>query len=187
MKVLFTGRKAHLTLPLKSFTEEKLGKLERLFDGIHDAHVILTLEKHRRLAEIVLKTRHSTFSARADTTDFRDSVGECVDRLVAQTRKHHERLVKEAKRRGARAVRRGAGAVPPAAEAGAPISATGNEAPTVVRLGRIPVKPMSVQEAVLQARGSRDPFVVFRNAESLQVSILVRREDGEYGLFEAEA
>src|SRR5438093_96472 len=103
MTILFTGRKADLTPDLKDFAEKKLAKLGRLFGDGLDVHVILTLEKHRHLVEIVAKARMATLTARANAAEFPDSLGLCVDRLLVQARKRHGRIAEERKRRARRA------------------------------------------------------------------------------------
>ncbi len=179
MTILYTGRQADLTDGLKTYTEKKLGKLERFLDGLHDAHVVLKAEKHRRLAEIVIKTRAATLTARGEAADFRDSIGLCADRLLAQAKRHHERLATERKRAGMRASPRSPGE-------GAALPAPGDH-PAIVRMGAIPAKPMSLEEALLQVGRSSDPVLIFRNAESQNVSVLFRRSDGRFGLLEEEA
>jgi putative sigma-54 modulation protein len=184
MTILFTGRKAHLTPSLKEFTEDKLARLDRLLGDALDAHVILSQERHRQVAEVVVKVRHATFTAKAEAADARDSLGACIDRLVVQARKHRERARKERKRQGAKISSRRLTARSP--ELAAPAAAGGN-GPGVIRSGRVPAKPMSVDEAVIQARGSKVPYVVFRNAESQQLAVLFRRPDGRFELVETEA
>ena len=56
--------------------------------------------------------------------------------------------------------------------------------PTVVQTERYPVKPMYVDEAVLQMEMSPRQFVVFLNAQTQKINILHRRKDGSYGLME---
>lgn len=182
MTILFTGRQADLSDGLKTFTEKKLAKLERFLDSLQDAHVILKAEKHRRLAEIIIKTRVATLTARGEAADFRDAIGISADRLLAQAKRHHERLAKERKRAGMRASPRG---VETAAPGGA--SPAAGDHPAVVRMGSIPAKPMSLEEAILQAGRSPDPVLVFRNVESQTVAVLFRRADGRFGLVEEEA
>ena len=80
MTILFTGRQADLSDGLKSFTEKKLVKIERFLDGLQDAHVVLKAEKHRRLAEVVVKTRAATLTARGESADFRGAILERAKR-----------------------------------------------------------------------------------------------------------
>ena len=184
MMIVYTGRQADLTDALKAFTEKKLAKLERFLNGSEDAHVILKVEKHRHLAEIVVKGWNSPLTARAETSDFRDSIGLCADRLLAQAKRQRERLSKERKRRGMRGTPRRPEMIP---AGGPPLVAPGDDRPAVVRMGVIPAVPMTVEEAARQADRSPEPFLVFRNAESRLVAVLFRRADGRFGLIEEEA
>jgi len=188
MKIVFTGRKADLSDSLKTFTEKKLSKIERILGPNPQAHVVLTLEKHRHRSEIVVNARTATLTARADAADFRDSVAQCVERLLAQAKKYRGRLRQRSRREGARHPKRGAAVVAAGILAGAERSVgsspDGND---IVRMGRVPVKPMTVEEAMLLARDARDAFFVFRDAESLQISVIFRRADGRFGIVEAEA
>lgn len=183
MKILFTGRKAHLTPTLKAFTEGKLVKLEKVLGDILDAHVVLKREKHRQAAEIVVKAKTRTLAAKCEAADFTDAVTACVDRLLAQARKHADRRNSRRKGRGPWESPRRTLA---AAEA-APEAVTAEVAPEVVRMGRIPVRAMSVREALLRARDAEGPVLVFRDLASQQVAVLYRRPDGQYGLVETEA
>jgi putative sigma-54 modulation protein len=60
-------------------------------------------------------------------------------------------------------------------------------APEVIRSRRVPAKPMSVEEAVMQMDLTNNEFFVFRNAATETLSVIYRRKDGNYGLIEAEA
>ena len=183
MKVLFTGRKTRIGRSLKVFTEEKLAKIDRVLDAILDTHVILTLEKHSCLAEIIFKARTVTLTARGKGHTFQDAVMMCVDRLMARAKKHHDRIRERRKRGRERTVPRRL--APGRGKRRA--SGAGDERDGVVRMGRVPAKPMSVTEALLQARGSADPFVIFLNEESQQIAVIYKRSDGRFGLVEPEA
>jgi putative sigma-54 modulation protein len=184
MRILFTGRKAHLTPELKSFVETKLAKLERVLDEILDVHVVLEREKHRHLVEIMVKERATTLTARAVGDEFLDAIGPCVDRLLAQAKKHTGRQQTRRKGRGAwksprRVVRESGPEGLPAEEAVA------GQAPAVVRMGRVAVRAMSLREALLRAE-ENGPIVVFRDPASKEVGVIFRRPDGQFGLLEME-
>lgn len=182
MTILFTGRKAHLTEDLKKFAGAKLSKLERVLDDILDVHVILQREKHRHVAEIVARSTSATLTAKAVGTEFRDALGVCVDKLIAQAKKHSGRLQTRRQGRGAWTAsgrKAGVAVEPPAPPQEAAIA--------VVRMGRVAVKPMSVDEAALEVQKDRRPVVVFRNAESKEVAVIFRMADGQFGMLEMEA
>jgi putative sigma-54 modulation protein len=54
----------------------------------------------------------------------------------------------------------------------------------VVKSERYPVKPMFVDEAVLQLEMSTKQFLVFLNARSSRMNVLYRRKSGDFGLIE---
>ncbi|HZE87958.1 MAG TPA: ribosome-associated translation inhibitor RaiA [Verrucomicrobiae bacterium] len=191
MKLVITGRHIEITPALKSFTREKIAKLDRWVDEVMEVHAILVVEKHRHVAELVVHGRHLTLSARGASADMYASIGTCIDRLEKQARKKKEMHV--AKRR-----RPAAGVEPaPAAEdrpvrrkaaKGARASAgdADSGAPRIVRSETFSKKPMSVEEAALQVREAGLEFVVFRNERTQEVNVIYRRKDGSFGLIEPE-
>src|SRR5262245_37681046 len=90
MTIEFTGRKVEITPTIRRFTEDKLKKLTKLLDGSVETHVILTVEKHRHSAEIVVHTRHETLSASETTSDLYASIGKVLEKIGRQAKKHKE-------------------------------------------------------------------------------------------------
>jgi putative sigma-54 modulation protein len=187
MPILFTGRKTDLTPGLKEFAEAKLAKLARLLGDEPDAHVVLKREKHRHLAEIVARSRVGTLTARGDAGDVRDALRVCLDRALAQARKQRARVARERKRRAMQGSPRRAAGRPARTARWSPASQSDDDRPLVVPTQRIPVKPMSVEEAALMMQVSPDPFLVFHNAESQRIAVMFRRSDGRFGLIEPES
>ena len=58
--------------------------------------------------------------------------------------------------------------------------------PKVVKTKRFDMKPMDVEEAILQMELLRHNFFVFMNADSEDLNVLYKRKDGNYGLIEPE-
>ena len=182
MTIVFTGRKADLTTGLKALAEKKLSKLERILHESPDVHVILTQEKHRHIVEILVRARVGKLTARGQAAVMREALGEAIERILAQGRKHHEKMARGRKRRSMRESARGGDLA-----LAAPDGGRGEpDGPAIVPMGRVPVKPMSVEEALLLMQDSPHPFLVFRDADSQQVSVIFRRRDGHFGLIEPE-
>jgi len=179
MDIAYTGRKASLTPALKAAAEGRLEKLQKVLGDILDARVILTREKHRQVAEIVVKARTRTLTAKGVAAEFTEAIGAAADRLMAQARRYSDR--RTARRKGAAPWKESGGDI----AALAPVDAL--RAPEVVRLGPFRAVPMSVREALSRARDEEPEVLVFRDLASQQVSVLYRRGDGQYGLVETEA
>ncbi|WP_005032044.1 ribosome hibernation-promoting factor, HPF/YfiA family [Holophaga foetida] len=88
MKVNFTGRHVEVTDALRSFSQERLEKMATYLDDIIDVHVTVSVEKHRHLAEVSLKTRTSDFLASAETDDMYASLAQALEKLETQAHKH---------------------------------------------------------------------------------------------------
>jgi len=179
MTIVYTGRKAGLTPALKRVAEARLEKLEKVLGDILDARVILTREKHRQVAEIIVKAKNRTLTAKVEAPDFADAIGAAGERLLAQARRHSDRRTNRRRGRGPWKPQRRAASV------AAPVD-TLAALPEVVRLGSFRVRAMSVQEALLRARDEEPEVLVFRDPASEQVAFLYKRPDGQYGLVETE-
>jgi putative sigma-54 modulation protein len=176
MKVEFTGRNFTLSPAIKKHTHEQLKKLDSVLNNALKAHVILSVEKHRRhVAEIVINWHERAFTGTADTTDMYVSVSQAVDRLRRQIlkvkgkiidRKHHAPAVSEV-----------------APSPLSPVAASVSEA-RIIRSRRYPIKPMTPEEARLRVEESDEQFLVFRDAETDRIGVLYKRKDGNYGLIE---
>jgi putative sigma-54 modulation protein len=173
MRIEYTGRQTDVPAAVRKLAERRIQKLSRILGGITTAHVILTLDKHRQGAEVSVHSSHMDLSATEVTGDLVASVSTALDKLERQAARHLGRL-RRGKRKGST----------PREEWGA---SGGPREPRVIRSRRSALKPMTVDEAVLEARLSADGFVVFRDAKTERVTVLYRRKDGNLGLIEPEA
>lgn len=178
MHIDFTGRQVEVGPDLQRYTQQRLRKIIRLLGEQFGLHVILTAEKHRRIAELTLKFRHHTVVGVEETSDIRTSINGAVDKLARQSVRLLERR-RTSKRRPkpTTAVRLndlGTGRVD-------------HEEHRIVHSERIPLKPMSVEEAIDALDRSRAGAVVFRNPDSERVNVIYHRPDGHLGLIEPES
>jgi putative sigma-54 modulation protein len=88
MKVIFTGRHVEVSEALRTFAEERFQKMIPYLDDIIDVHVTLSVEKHRHMAEVSVKTRGGDFLASTETDDMYASLSQALDKLETQAHKH---------------------------------------------------------------------------------------------------
>lgn len=179
MTIEYTGRSTQVPEQLKALAERKLQKLARVLRGITHVHVILSADKHRKIAEVSVHSPHLDLSATEQSAELATSLATVLDKLTRQAQRHSARL-RERKRRAAPPAK----AAPAGPQAGGPEA---DRAPRVIRSRRFQVKPMTIEEAALEVGQSQDGLVVFRDADSEQVSVLYKRRDGNLGLIEPEA
>ena len=177
MRINFTGRQLAITPDLRQYAEERLQTFTRLLQDRWHVHVILTAEKHRRIAEITLKFRDHVLVGIAETADARSSIAGALGKLKRQA----VRLVKKRSSRKRRPR--------PAAAVLLNILRPGGtdlEDRQILETERIPIKPLTIEEAVNSLDSMRQGVVVFRNPETERVNVLYRRGDGHLGLIEPE-
>lgn len=176
MKITYTARKVNLRDNFKERVEKKLKKFDKIFSDEAQAFVVVTLDKSSQTVEITIKDNHMVYRAEKTMPEMNDALDKCVDVLGRQLRKNKARLEKRLR----------SGSLD---ELVAPV----DEAPieeddfTVVRTKTIPVKPISVDEAILQMNMVGHKFYMFTNAETGDVNVVYARDDGAYGLLIPEA
>jgi putative sigma-54 modulation protein len=179
MKIDFTGRQTEISAELRRFAERKLAKLGRLLPSVTRAHVILTADKHRQVAEVSVHSRQLDLAAVEVTANAQRSVANAIEKLLRQVEKQRTR---RRARKGSASPRLAALATPVE-----PRSGTLDGGPRVIRSRRTAVKPMTLDEAALEMDGRSEGVLVYRDAATERVAVLFRRKDGNLGLIEPEA
>jgi putative sigma-54 modulation protein len=176
-----TGRHISITDAIKDYAERKIEGLHLDYPRMIEAHVILDVEKYRHNAEVVLVCgNHITIEASAETSDMYASIDQVVARIAQQMRKYKTKIMRQHRPRHQK--------VRHIEEHVLSIDETFEEIeesePSVIHTEKYPVKPMFVDEAVLQLEMSSRQFVVFLNAKTEKVNVLYRRKDDDFGLIE---
>jgi putative sigma-54 modulation protein len=182
-EIKVTGRHVAVTDAIVDYARKKVESLHLDYPRIIDAQVILDVEKYRHIAEVLLHcSNHITIDASAETSDLYASIDEAVGKIAQQMRKHKTKIMRQHRPR--RAQTRMIEEQILADEIAEEEPNNGSE-PLVVRTEKYPVKPMFVDEAVLQLQmNTAQQFVVFLNAKSEKVNVLYRRKQGNFGVIE---
>ncbi len=179
MNITVIGRKCTIRDSFKERAEKKLAKIDRFFDTDAEAKVTATVEKRSQTVEVTVNNRGMIFRAEARAENMNEALDTCVDLLIRQIRKNKTRVEKKIK-------------TDAFDEAVAAAAQDSGETVTeeidfeLVRRKQIPLKPQTVEEAILQMNMLGHSFYMFVNAESDKVSVVYGRKDGGYGLLEAD-
>ena len=169
MNITVVGRKCTPRDSFKERADKKLAKLDKFFGDEANAKVTATVEKKFQTVEVTVDNNGMFFRAQAKAENMNDALDECVDLLIRQIRKNRTKL--EKRFRG--------GTIPEMGAEDEPEEETQFE---VVRTKVIPLKPQSVEEAILQMNMLGHKFYMFRNSSDGSVALVYSREDGGYGL-----
>ena len=181
--VRVTGRHISVTEAIKAYAGSKIANIHLDYPRIIEAHAILDVEKHRHFAEIILHcSNHITIEASHECDDMYAAIDGVTAKIARQMRKFKTKLLRSHRPHG-KDIKHLEETV---LHVGDAFEQHEDSEPQVIKTERYPVKPMFVDEAVLQLEMSARQFVVFLNAKTEQVSILYRRKDGSYGLIEPQ-
>jgi putative sigma-54 modulation protein len=190
-----TGRHVSVTEAMKEYCRRRLACLHLDYPKIIEVQIIMDVQKYRHTAEVVLHcSNHITLEASAESDDMYVSVDEVVDKIARQMRKYKTRLMRQHRPRK-HTVRHLEETVlrwewvesledSPEANAATGTTETNTSEPSVIQSEKYPVKPMYIDEAVLQIEMSAKQFLVFLNAKTEKVNVIYRRKSGDFGLIE---
>lgn len=191
MKVIYTGRHEELLPKQRQKLETKLGKISKMLDrrGEKEAHVILSKQRFLYRVEITVNAFDHGLVGVATGADLFTAICEACEKLEKQvvtmrtkwrdTHRYNTSKEQPAKEQPT-----------PRAKVAAPATrkktaAAARTSPRVFRVnhgdGR---KPMTLEEAMLEMRDSED-YLVYRDAKTDRVSVLMRRGDGHLDLIES--
>lgn len=189
MDFQFVGQKVDLTDTLKAYARKRVGKLEKFFPDRPDqeitARVKLRVENERQIADLQLNGDGEFFEGKASSPDLYASIDRAVDKLGQQLRKYHDKLTNHRKTNNVNTNREIASKILEFEEE--QNGETEESEPRVIRRNTYQAKPMTVEEAVLQMNSLDYDFFVFTNQVTNDVNVVYKREDGDYGLIEAES
>ena len=174
MKFTFTEKRYEATGDLRAYAEKKIGKLEKFFKNESDAYVTFYSERGRYTAEVTINNNGMFYRVTETTSDMHASIDSAVAAIERQIRKNKTRLE--------RCLREGAFEKEAFVS---PADVEENSEFEIIRTKKFSIKPMTVEEAVLQMNLLEHEFYVFKNLEDEEnFAVVYKRKKGGYGLIE---
>jgi len=176
---IITKNNVEVSETIQAYVEKKVGKLGRYLPTIDEGKVEISREgtklpEQRFTVQVTLDSRGVLIRAQEKSKDIRTAIDKVVDVLSKRVERYKGKLYD--KGRGVSFARQGAA-----------VEAEEIEAPKrVVKTKRFLVKPMPVDEAIGQMELLGHDFFLFVDADTDRLSLLYRRDDGNYGLIEPE-
>ena len=177
MQIAVTFRHMESSEAVRNYVEEKLARVRKYVDEPIDAQVVLSVQKkiyHR--AEVTMVAKGLTMKSAEEKDDMYAAIDLMVDKIERQLKRYKEKLKShkggnnDKQRRVEKTV------------IAAPSVDDGEGAPEIIRSHSFFVKPMSVEEAVMQMDLLDKDFLVFTDDRSADMHVVYRRKDGNYGL-----
>ena len=179
MKISVTFRNTEGENWHKEYIDQKLKKLEKYMDNPVEARVVISVEKFRNTAEVNLMTNGQNINAKEEAKDMYLAIDNAIEKIERQLKKRKERI------RGHKTN----------AAKGEEITSEESyfddmdeiQETRIVEMRKVVLKPMSIEDALMEMDSSRNRFVVYRDSSTETVSIIYVRDDGKYALIETSS
>jgi putative sigma-54 modulation protein len=173
MRIKIVAKNFPVSENFKEMAQKKLGKLERYLAPETDAQLVVSaMGPNRYSVEVTMPLGSSTLRGEEVADDLFSAVESIVDKLERQIQRHRTKLQKRLR--------------PHAMEDMAPEELPAEDTLQIVRMKRFDLKPMDVEEAILQMDLLGHAFFIFLSSATQKVSVVYKRKDGRYGLIEPQ-
>ena len=176
MKVSIRGKNIALTEGIETKINKKLSMLDKYFimsDNVEAKVLIRTYPLGQKI-EVTIPTEYVLLRAEVVDQDLYNAIDLVIDKLEGQIRKYKTRLSRKSKDNKL------------AFNIASIVPLEDQEEDIVVKTKTISPKPMDMEEAIMQMELIGHSFFVYRDTETDAISIVYRRNDGDYGLIETE-
>ncbi|MDO4778095.1 MAG: ribosome-associated translation inhibitor RaiA [Tissierellia bacterium] len=175
MKIKYIGKNINVRDNFKESVDKKLGRLDKYFVEDVEATATFSVYGNFKTAEVTIWLKSGTIMRAEETSDdMLASVDLVVESLDRQLRKYKTKLKAKKSTESIRFEE-----VPETEE-----TVHEDDKPNIVRVKKIGLKPMFVEDAVLQMELLGHAFFVYLDAETELVSVVYKRNDGNFGLIE---
>lgn len=175
MKFIVSGRNIEVTEALREKVVKKMSRLEKFFNPGTEVHVTMGVQKNRQIIEVTIHFNGVVLRAEEANDDMYTSIDKVIDILERQIRKNKTRLEKKLRDDAFRVE-----------NFRVDHDIAEEHEFKVVRTKKFAVKPMTVEEAILQMNLLGHEFFMFSNADTKEVNVVYKRKNGNYGLIEPE-
>ena len=170
MKLQITAKKMQVPQAFTDYAEKKLTKLDRFFGDEADAKLTMSTFKDDITIELTVKYENMFFRAEQRAADKNDALDACIDKIIRQIRKNKTKVEKKLK-------------------SGAFTEQYSDEVEEqtryeVVKHKKFTLRPMRVEEAILQMNMLDHNFFMFKNGDTGEVNVVYKRDDGNYAVLE---
>ena len=177
MKFIIRGQKLGVTESIKSYIEEKIGKLDKYFENPEEltATVVVRVRGKEQIVEVTVPSKKVILRAEESNEDLYASIDLVSDKLERQIRKNKTKIRSKKSKANYESF-----------IVDFEVEKEEENENLIVKRKELDTKPMSEEEAVLQMELVGHPFFIFKNATTDNISVVYKRKDGNYGIIDTK-
>ncbi len=177
MQTIVTFKKIDTSISLKSYVEKKLDKFDKMLDSPAEAHVVLSVEKIRHIAEITLTCDRLKIHAKENSENMYSSIDALMDKVKVQIKKNKEK-VRRHMSGNKQSIK------DESMQTDLPQGISDNLTTDQIIIETIDYKPMDIEDAAIELSSGKQSFFVFNNARTQQVNVIYKHNNGKLGLIQ---
>lgn len=181
MQISLTFRNTEPEDWLKEHVQKRLLKLKKYIDKPAETNVILSVEKFRNVAEVNLSGKGINLNGKEEAKEMVAAVDTVIDKIERQLKKHKDKI---RNRKENTSINEKVIMDEMSSES---YEEEDDNQPKIVEVIKATLKPMSVDDAIMEIEETRDRFVIYRDSSSERMNVIYRRDDGNYILIEANS
>ena len=177
MKFIIRGQKLEVTESIKSYIEEKIGKLDKYFENPEEltATVVVRVRGKEQIVEVTVPSKKVILRAEESNEDLYASIDLVSDKLERQIRKNKTKIRSKKSKANYESF-----------IVDFEVEKEEENENLIVKRKELDTKPMSEEEAVLQMELVGHPFFIFKKATTDNISVVYKRKDGNYGIIDTK-
>ena len=173
MKTTITAKKMQIPQNFTELAETRIdSRLGKFFGGEADAKIVMSEIKNKIVLELTVKYNSMIYRAERSAEDKAVALDDAIDKIIRQIRKNKTRVEKKLKDTAFKEA---------FAEPVEEIAAY-----EIIKEKKFKLRPMNVEEAILQMNLLSHEFFMFLNADSGVINVVYKRDDGNYALLEPD-
>jgi putative sigma-54 modulation protein len=177
MKITFLLRHVTIDDKTKAIIEKKIGKLDKFFDDEQEALVTLRKAGETEILELTINASGMIFRSEVKSESYLRAIDVAVDVIERQIRRNKTKLAKKI-----RSTAFDKTALPAEELEATTMEEAEEDAFDKIRVKEFDLKPMTVEEAILQMNLLEHNFFVFQDQETEKIFVAYKRTDGGYGV-----
>ena len=179
IKYSIRGENLEVTEAIRDYVVSKLEKIEKYFQADQELDARVNLKVYREKTakvEVTIPLGSITLRAEDVSQDMYGSIDLVTDKIERQIRKNKTKIERKNRNKISKSQ----------LFTDALVEDTDTSQPKVVRSKQIDLKPMDLEEAILQMDLLGHDFFIYVDVEDQTTNVLYRREDGDVGLLEVK-
>ncbi len=177
MQTTITFKKFDSSDSLKSYINKKLAKFDKMLDSPGEAHVVLSVEKIRHIAEITLTCDRLKIHAKENSESMYSSIDALMDKVSIQIKKNKEKIKRHMSGKKQSIKNE-------SMDNQFPENISDNPMLDQIIIETIDYKPMDIEDALIKLDASKQSFFVFIDARTEQLNVLYKHNNGKLGLIQ---